>query len=330
MSKIKQLALTLFVICVTIISCKKESLLDNGSKLNPVDLKLSQMIARFKNNGRSHLKSVEKITIDSTVWYLEATANFTYGDGSKSTGKVITDSILISLPVDQQQEVNINDVWSKYEQMIDSIRTCYQKINDAEKQLIAIDVKVASLTESNITLHVTPTFAVGPLPTNRPCDFDNTTSYVWWSGCFPFPGYTCPTDAAEEIEKRIMWCRAIPYGNYWYEDVEVKQTPIAGFPNPNWPGIPNYYEYMLFYNTTTKPNCHGVLSPEECNFYLNGMKWVIYTQIALGGYCPPNKSFVNVDVFGDGLFPIGSSAYFHKANITYGVLHVSPYPPEEL
>jgi len=328
MRKLKQLAWVLSIIILLLAGCKKESIPASDQKLRPTDFKLSQMIEDFRNH--SQLKNGEKMSIDSTIWYLEATTNYTYGDGLKSTGKTETDSIFINLPIDSEQRTNVSDVWIIYNQMIDSILVHYQKLNDSEKQLIAVDVKVKEFTTANLALNVTTTFAVGVLPANHPCDFDNSASYMWWSGCFPYPGYVCPTDAAEEIEKRIIWCSAVPVGNYWFEEVEVKYVGGAEYPNPNWPGIPNYYEYLMFFNTSTKPNFHGLLSPEECNFYLNGTKWVIYTPVSQGGKRPAGKSFISVNVIGDALYPLGSSQYYHRANISYGILHISINPPNPL
>jgi hypothetical protein len=330
MRTIKQLTFALLMVMLAVTSCKKESEPTKKQNLNPVDQKLSNMIESFKIKGQSNLKSGEKLSIDSTVWYMEATANYTYGDGMRPTERTATDSIFVTLPIDPQQRVTLSDVWNKYEQMIDSIRVSYNSLADAEKQLIAVDLKVKTLTSTSITLKITPTFAVGQLPTNRPCDFDTITSYIWWNNCFPFPGAICPTDAAEEIEKRIMWCRGIPAGNYWFEEPQFVIATGGGANNPNWPGIPNYYETLMFFNTSTKPNFHGILSPTECNFYLNGTKWCIYTPDDLGGYKPAGKSFISVNVQGDAQFPLNSSQYFHWASIQYGILHVSPIGAEAL
>lgn len=82
----------------------------------------------------------------------------------------------------------------------------------------------------------------------------------------------------------------------------------------------------MFWSSSQYPNHHGCLSPEECNFYLAGTKWIIYTAESAGGERPDEATFISVDVQGSAFF-YDYTDYFHQMNIEYGILHIAPNPP---
>jgi hypothetical protein len=334
-------ALLLGFLCFT--SCKKEHQPDSTAAIPDGDLKLSSMIEGFKERGMSQLKSTAEMSIDSAIWYIGATANYTYGDPTRETERTWTDSIFITLPV-TNGKISDGEVFNKYEAVIDSLRSIYQDRNEENKQLLAVAVETHSISSTTLVCKVTGIFAGGILPTNRPCTFNDIDSYSFYylynfQAICDGPNSSSPivTDAADETQKRIMWCKAEPYGNYWYENIIIKHindpVPIPG----STPG--NYHYSYLYWNSTEYPNAKTCISPSDLNFYLVKTKEYINREVPdpnvpnslpglrpVGGY-----SFWDIDMIGETHnLNNGHSIYQHQATVRYGILHFSIGPPQSL
>ena len=66
-------------------------------------------------------KSGETVTVDSAVWYLDATVNFTYTFAFESFDDFYTDSVFVEVPV-AAGEINMNDLSDAWFEMVDKIR----------------------------------------------------------------------------------------------------------------------------------------------------------------------------------------------------------------
>lgn len=344
------LPLAIFSLIMITNSCKKESMIkENQVSLNARDTQLANAINSFKTKGKSNLKNTEKVSIDSAIWYLEATANFTYSDGIGDRIELTRDSAIFTLAINTEGKISLNEVWSQYELLIDNIRARYQSLNQTNKQLIGVDVKANQILSNSIEVQANYTIASGSAVIPNACTFNNVDCWKWWNGgygsipgtnggicCGPNANTHLESDAAEEIQKRIHQCQAIPSGNYWYDEVETKRVYAWDFPNPSWnvqTDYENYYQYRMFWNSSNYAYFHDCLNPEELNFYLNGTKWIINTledPNEGGGARPEGKSFISVNVQGNALWIGSSSDLFHEAWITYGVLHVRPGSPDPL
>ncbi len=276
--------------------------------------------------------------VDSAIWYLSVTANYTYGSASYETERISKDVTSITLPV-TNNKVLLSTVYSKYEEMIDSIRGYYRDIPSTEKQLISVTIETDTVLQDAIVLAVTSTVGTGII--QHLCDFNDVDSWIWWNtgggGICAGPNYGqgIGSDAAEQMQNKIMICKSVPFGNYWYEMLPSHHVDAWDYPNPNWGGpIYNYYRYRMFWSSSQFANHHGCLSPDELNFYLSGTKWIIYTAESQGGERPDEASFVSVDVAGNqnyyGSYPNYYTADYHEMDIDYGILHVSPNPPIDL
>ncbi len=335
MNSIKLMLPVSIISVLLFTACNKEnhSTVQNTGGTPAADLKLARMIEAFKAKGASQLKSSEEMCVDSAIWYLNVTANYTYGSASHETEKTSKGKAIIYLPV-SNGKVSLSTVYSKYEEMIDSIRKYYRDIPSSKKQLISVRVETDTVLQDAIVLAVTSTVGTGMI--NQMCEFNDVDSWIWWNisagGICAGPNYGQGngSDAAEQIQNKIMLCKAVPFGNYWYEMLPTHQVLLWYYPNPNWDGTPNYYQYLMFYNYSEYPNFHGCLSPEECNFYLSNAKWIIYTAESAGGERPDEASFVSVDIQGDAILNNYTSTYLHSMEISYGILHVSPNPPVEI
>lgn len=322
---------------LAIISCKKEQLATSLEQMHANDLKLASMIQSFKARGSSHLKSTAEMSTDSAIWYIGATANFTYGDATRETERTWTDSCFVTLPVNNGK-IAESEVYNKYEAIIDSLRTIYQGKNEQNKQLLAVSVETHSLSTNSLVCKVTGIFACGMIPNNMPCTFNNIDSYCFWylwqnhAICAgPNTASTAVTDAAEETQKRIMWCKGVPAGNYWYEDPIV--TVIINDPT-QYPVIPgasksNFHYAKLYWNSSQYSNFNGCIPPADLNFYLTKTKELINNETTQGGLRPAGYSLIDIDMWGF-ILQGNHTEYMHRATVRYGILHFSIDPPDPL
>lgn len=318
-------------------SCKKEQQTNSTKDIPAKDLKLATMLNNFKERGKSHLKSTAEMSIDSAIWYIGATANYTFGDPSHETDRTWTDSIFITLPV-TNGKISEGEVFNKYENVIDSLRTKYHAKNEENKQLLAVAIETHSMSATSLVCKVTGIFAYGWLPNNIPCTFNDIDSYCFWylwqnhAICGgPNTASTAVTDAAEETQKRIMWCKGVPAGNYWYDPiVTVTINDPSLYPVISGSAKSNYRYAKLYWNNSQYPNFNGCIPPDDLNFYLTKTKDLINTETTQGGLRPPGYSLIDIDMWGESHFSYGFTIYQHQANVRYGVLHVSINPPESL
>ncbi len=302
---------------------------------NQRDLKLTRMFEEFKKNGRQHLKEEEKMCPDSAIWYIKGTSNFTYGCASRETAITVVDSTFISLFVNEQK-ITTSEVWDKYCDMIDTIRARYQKLEGEENQLISVELEKRALFESELRCKATFIFAKRGFPPDY-CTFNQVDSWVWWDGSIGAGG-TCNTtppqhpelDAAMLITQKIMNCKGVPSGNYYWEPIEDVDLYPLNFPYNESPGPYNYYHYLMFWNDSDSSYFHGCLSPEECEFYRIGTKWVVNTSKNYGGARPDNLSLISTEIHGSAHWLANSSIYFHYGIAHYGILHWSLNPPTPL
>lgn len=334
MRKLKQVICALAIVALAISGCKKESSLQDVQSLSSSDLKFAHLVSGFTNTGSSNFKSGERMSIDSAVWYIEATANYTYGDGSKEIEETSVDSVFFLLPIDFENKALISDVWNSYVQMIESIRTYYQSLTQSEKQLISTDVEAVEISGSNLLLKATSTFAVGTFLPTYQCSFDPNGPGWKPVGAWGGPnGGTCDgqyldRDAATEIQRKITQCMPVPVGNVVYSEVETNSY-FGGFPVPGFTGNTNFMGYYLYTSKSWLPGFNHCLTPEECNFYLNGTKHVINDTPTNGGVRPDEKVLIGVQVRGwiDLSIP---STDVHLVQPTYGIPHVTINPPTPL
>jgi hypothetical protein len=336
--KIKIIPILLVASVVSILatsSCKKEQQANPTDAIPASDLKLATMLNNFKQRGESHLKTNSEMSPDSANWYIGATANFTYGDASRETERTWIDSLFITLPINNGK-ISESEVYNKYEAVIDSLREIYQGKNEENKQLLSVGISTHSLSDNSLVCKVTGTFAYG-YPTTSFCTFNNSDSYCFWyywqyhAICGGNTGSLAITDAAEETQKYIMRCKAVPAGNYWYENEVTKYiTDPSAYPiDPSF--APSNYRYAhLYWNSSQYSNFNGCIPPNDLNFYLNKTKELINKESPLGGTRPVGYSFIGIDMVGYIETNNSFTIYKHQADIKYGILHISVDPPQSL
>jgi hypothetical protein len=333
----KTITFLLFLLISGIIfSCKKETP-NEVQSLNVSDNKVSSLVRNFKQFGSAGLKSSWEVSPDSAIWYLGATANYTYGDASRETENTWTDTCFFAIPM-ANQKVTVSVLFNKYAELIDKLRDMYHSRNEENKQLLAVSVKISNYNTDTLVCMATATFAYGPILVS--CVFNNTDYWSFWkyygNGGIcdgPNSGTHPESDAAEEIQKRIMACKGVPMGNYYYENV-ITETIIDPLEYPidptfNTPVSNDRYSH-LYWNSSQYPNFDGCISPADLNFYLAKTKDLIYKDTINGGIRPVGYSFISIDMQGNEGMEAWYTLYYHIAFIKYGILRLSPDPTLKL
>ena len=221
--------------------------------------------------------------------------------------------------------------------MIENLRTFYAAKSEENKQFLTVSLEPVSMDDDNLLCKARAVFTYSPIPGGSLCNFDNSTSYSFWYN-WQFNA-TCDitspliTDAAEEIQKRIMRCKGVLPSNYYYEPtVSIPLDDPLQFPIPFGTGTPhnNGYSY-LYWNSSQYTGFSGCISPEYLNFYLTKTKELINNDIDNYGIRPVGNALIDIDMWGNmGNDPYGFLLYFHQARVNYGILRLRPDPSDVL
>lgn len=326
-----------------LISCSKEEQGKDNSLIPANDLKLARMIQHFKARGESHLKSGEEMSVDSALWYLSSAVNFTYGDGSRDFTEFWNDSSYLTIPINSGK-ISESEIYNKYIELVDNLKSQYQVSSKENKQLISVTVSTQSITTSQIQCLVVATFAYGPIGiTTTFNDIDSWSFWRYWAGAVgicggPNYGQHPESDAAKEMQKRIMAVQAALPPNGWIETESLPNQGVVNITDPTMYKFTNELHNHgcapMYWNSNQYPDFCGCISPGsdpgELNFYLQKTKELLNTDTENNGPRFVGSSFIFVVMEG-GIVDNGNFIiYKHKATIQYGIIHFSGGGPISL
>lgn len=323
--KLKQLCLLSAVLVFVLSSCKKEADLkvQQLSTLSDRDARIGRLVSEFKVRMSSELKSSDSLSVDSTLWYIEITANYTYGNATVKNESVSVDSSFHSVPVNNGM-ISMEDINTTYADIIDAVRSHYYSVQSSEKHLLAVIVKQEELTSGELTVKVLSTVVSGPYTGNF--TFQPWENWMYGMGLGMCDGSFQGRDAASEIARRIMLRKAVPTGYYYYEPYPNNPVYISAdyYPVPNVPAS-NICSHYMWWEDSNLPDFHLCIPSNELNFYLTGTEHVIYNiELPAGGY-----SFMNI-LYLEGSLILNTTRWVHYGEVNYGILHISNDPPEDL
>jgi hypothetical protein len=318
------------IVIALIMGCKKNQTSEAvKEKSASLDLQKIESLVKYCTNRVLHgLKTNDSIPIDSVVYYLDATSNYTYGISSAHGDSQLIDSTFFTVPY-KNKKAALHDVDSIYSAMIDSIRATYNTIQNLNKNLAFVIVTIVNQQPNKIQLKAIYSIIHGS--TFNPGIFDTTEYWLWWnwgtnSGgkCGPYSGYTS-LDAAKKIQQHVMLNKGAVIGCYVPPNTE-KDFYATDWPNPNhnYNDGPCYFFYYFYCNYTGDPCYHACLWPFEMNRYLSGAEHVIYTSVNQssdpGAKPDDGESFMSIYLTGD--FAVGGGPnddlWMHKGKIYYG------------
>ncbi len=325
-SKITLILLVLSLTC----GCKKnlDSPPVSQTGQSPIHIcKVEKRIHSFIDKMNNPTKTSGEYTVDSTIWYIEATLNYTYSIWDSSFAVQIFDSSFISISLNRNNQVDDSDVTTAYSELEDSLGVHWDNISGTTKHLIATDVSLVSNSNGRIVLRLVSAIGSGSGGGNYAA-FGDDDHWIWgWDlgGCGP--NNATLSDVAAELEYKYMNPIVATDPNYrvYFTGVESNEYAIPmDYPDQNNPNG----EYRLFRYTQGSPiTTEPCLEDDELNYYLssNGIDHIVdYLE-------PAGFDLTTLNVIGDNLN--GAPSYYgrrHTLDIWYGEIDYTTTSPSPL
>lgn len=357
MKKLIILSLFVLISIILFISCKKQPTenIQNKETLESRASIIENNILNFKENIKLFeenpgLKLSDPMHIDTCIWYIESTLNYTYADVKNDRDTMYFDSCFVDIDLISGR-VEISEAVAAYGMFEDSLSAQYNAITETNEHFVLADVFVVSATSSEATLCMLSVFvAGGPINT---MSFSSTYDYWWFgngssgSGGYcggPYNGQDLYDDAAQQIEQKVRYRAAVPSGRYYsindftlffqYDHVVEYGTSnfyTCSLENPNdTTADDNYFDFLVYRSYSGNDNHHGCMGPNELNWYLNKMEYVIYTRLYNCVDEIEDLDFISLDMLGDQFTHNGNTTYAHKSWATYGELIFTSTGVEDL
>ena len=324
-----------FVLALLFTGCEKneQPVKNQNNGLSEEDLQTAEKIKSFLHQMENPQKSNDVLSVEDAVWNTEAGLNFSYGDGGSQINFVEVDSCFVDIALNGNG-ITMENLSQAYAMMEDSLLAFYNDFS-GPRHIVAADVQPVESLEKSNTITFKTTTSLSRDPSEPVFPFQEWDYWAWG-----FSGGYCAgdsvnvqtdSDAAEQIMNRIHKSKGEIPGDYYYTDIQEEELWWNDHPNPNdTTNNDNYYDYLLFHNYEGYPNYHTCMTPDECNFYLEGTKTIIYhtANDTPPGVKPPNKDFISIYLYGE-LAMEQPVRIFHMGDAKYGILHQSAPPPTE-
>lgn len=251
----------------------------------------SSLVLGFKQKMENHkngiyLKSDEKIQIDSAIWYIDATLNFTYANGNHPFARLHWDTLFIEMDILNSYEAMYQQVFDGYDASLYGVSDKYHDIPEENKQfMMAMVEDMGPLPGNKRNLRIITVTGTGTLVHSG--DFGQGEAYSWDRNAtldckeIPDPASGAPIIFEALLKDRYGThpnpnCRWVYYGTpetvtYWFYDYP------SGLTYP-----PNYMDYKVFFaspslgpitdeTTCLEYNQHG-LGLHEMQYYYDNLK----------------------------------------------------------
>jgi len=301
------------------------------TEITAFDIKVGNAINSFidkvayqkENPG---FKSLETISTDSALWYLESTFNYCYGFPNEFYKSFAIDTLSFSLLL-SGSEVNMTDLTDKFNEMIQEISTTYHAVAYDEKGLSLLNLAEATI-ENNL-LHFTVqvvTGEKGEVPPSPVLDGPFEDGDEWWYGedegkC---EGPVIESDAAQQLMLAMNATLPDPEGNFYVIN-PVEITKKGGYPDLRRPGDieDNLYDYYLFFGSEEIGEVELCLNRNAMNTYYSYLTYLLKVKI-ITEELNPSYSLINIEsmtgfweptVF-DGIIV---KKYLHRGKFMFGI-----------
>ena len=283
-------------------------------------------IQSFLNRLTSDLKDEKTYSIDSAIWYTEASLNFTYAIYDSALVYIAIDTNEFSVDLDENDKVTESDLDILYEDMVDSLEAFYDNLYVNIKRVFYCDVVVIDIAEGRLDLIMVGVIACG-YSSYQWSYFDEDDywfSIMEWGKCNYYEG---EGDAAIQLTQAFMsnLCLSDPEVRIWFSDEITRYAESSDYYYPPAP----YGHRAFWYSGIGQMQYPQCLSPEDLEYYLsdNGIPYIIDDQ----NPDPENLEFESISVPSNGyLGGVGWWIEYHNMFITYGVRNETQVPASEL
>jgi hypothetical protein len=304
-------------------ACKKEQQKQqNKSELsNELSQQVLKLVDNFIKNKSSKLKDGESLSVDSTIWYLETAMNATYARMDSITKVLLTDSAFISIPMNRDGTINLSDVYTAYNQLVDSLSVFYYSVN-GDKSVLVNDVFKVGIANNQLQVGINMILAQLPTPPHPPIWFGTIDNWIWGNQLGKCDYTLQPRDASTELTTHANYNIPIAPPGQYYTYVNVEKTPMiypTDVPLPQGQTNPyGYFNSYLFRNS-------GNVYMDECLTY-NVMNYYLQNLFTISTiYQPQGKEIIKYEVWYD--YAVGSGyLHIHRAKLTYGTRIIAYYP----
>ena len=235
------------------------------------------------------------------------------------------DSAFILVPMNTDGTINITDVYTAYNQLVDSLSAFYYSTS-GDKSVLVNDVFTHGIINKQLQIGIKIILAQMPDPGIISIWFAQGDSWIWGFRAGKCNGTYIGRDATTELSRHANYTIPIapPGQHYTWINLENSQiiypymVPLpSGQQNPY--GFENEY---LFDHSGGYPQYDECLTYDAMNFYLQNLFTIS------GIYQPQGKEVVNYycefDFAGDQY----AWEHIHKAQFTYGTRIISYTDPQ--
>ncbi len=348
---VKMLKIAMFLIILSVftllISCTKEKSEKQASLTEATDseyivnevLNFSRMATDLK--AGKLLKNAEKMPIDTALYYISATLNYTYCYHTANYGKLHMDTITIKVPIlGMEEKTFLVDALAGFNDAVAKARAKFVKIDELTKKPINVAFLNAEINQDmdTVSFSLGLQIGIGNGQTISSSGSFNVNEQYWWlrdsQNCFD--GNEFSGGAPNVLEQHLMF-KYIPAPpancRYWFPITEVKTFIATRYPGD---GTPDYFcDYKIFYASgpnqqvlTTTVQCLGLETSHpdihEMEYYLNGLDQIIAEYLLNSG-----KSAAAIFI-GHEFIPIdiNNSTIKHSPQLTYGVKRITCWESE--
>lgn len=325
MKTIYQISL-LALLVIVIPSCQKEMATVEQTTEESFSKKIENMdqyLTDFKAKMSNPLKSGEMLNLEDARWHLSALLNFSYADAKTHYEFFSVDTFYTTVPLSNQL-VSINDLNDAFTVLSDFVISAYYAIESEDKTIIIAEVGIESTDNPETEVWVVLTMGYNP-PYLGPA-FGETDWWYWGFGghygtgpgkCGEYEGEGVGSDASVELTNKAMMSIPIPSGRVYYTDqitfyIHPEDYSVSPEDHPF-----GRHSLLFMEFPPVEPWC---LCPDEMNYYLNNIKFILMPDLR-----PAGKDIIKYFVESDWLHEI---VYVHFAHFTFGIPHVTPYPPD--
>lgn len=278
------------VLAALIYSCSKETpLITERVDTTTEEPDVSRLILTFtermeaRNEGLP-FKSEEKISVDSAIWYIDATLNFTYANANHPFARMHWDTVFAEMNVLDSYEAMYADVFDSYDASLNGLSNRYHAITGENKQfMMAMVEDMGPLPGNKRSLRIITVTGTGTLEHSG--NFEPGESY-WWKrdeliGCDLAPAETNAPLLFEallinDFIQSPANCRWVYYGTA----VDITYS-YYDYPS-GLACLPNYMDYKVFFASsqlgpiTAETKClehdQHELGLHEMQYYYDNLK----------------------------------------------------------
>jgi hypothetical protein len=336
-TKIINLFLILSIVSIGFWSCKKDNNNEQTKQQDEQkDLAVYKKIKAFDNKLKLKEGDSTTMSLDSAIWYMEASLNVNYGRPDLVYTKMHTDTIYLPIQYNENGSINFNQISQVYDQILNDYQNAVCNPANPYHYLVLSDIEHGVLKSGNqIAIYQTYGVSTGGSG-NGSNGVPNTPPYPpfsqgedWLYG--NMKGKCDGTmqwisDAGEELEKKYINKSMAYSSNIKIINVESPTAWYDEYPTTNNP-YGQYKLYMHLYPT----QCVPCVSSNELNYYLSTAPTILFgynnAPPDQRGERPVGKDLFFADVFSKETHQSdGQWRYEHYYSLKYGVFIIVPDP----